>query len=213
MKRLLIFTLILTALLTACEPSQKITGTWVNREKLPDKPYKSIFILTLVSNPKTRLYLENELADLLNSRGIKAVLSVDVFPPNIIADGLITREQMIQAVKNQGCEGVLTIALLDVKTEARYQQTSAYYYPPNYGMYTDFYHYYEFYHPVVYTQGYYITNKTYFIENNFFDVASEQLMYSIQSSAYSPNSLESFYKQYSTMIMYELKKEKLLRKP
>lgn len=212
MKQIILFVFFMASLLTACEPSQKITGSWVNPKMPPHKPYKSIFILTLVSDPKTRLYLENEIDDLLNSIGIRAVMSVDVFPPGIIAEGIITREQMMQAVKNQGCEGVLTLALLDVKTEARYQETAVVYYPPNFGMYTDYYHYYEFYHPQIQSVGYYVTDKTYFIENNFYDVESEQLMYSIQSSAYSPTSLQGFFKQYSKMILYKLRNEKVLRK-
>jgi hypothetical protein len=82
----------------------------------------------------------------------------------------------------------------------------------SYGMYGSYYGYYNYYSPQVYSPGYYSSDKTYYIESNFYDLASDELLWSIQSEAYNPTSLESWFKEYSYQLLNELRAEKLITK-
>ena len=82
----------------------------------------------------------------------------------------------------------------------------------SYGMYGSYYGYYNYYHPYVYSPGYYTTDRTYYIESNFYDLEEDQLLWSIQSEAHNPSSIDSFFKEYSYNLLGLLKKEGLITK-
>jgi hypothetical protein len=209
MKRLHLAILLLL-FISACTPPQQVLKSWVNREALPKKPYKSIFILTLVQNKQSKFYFENEMAKLITSRGQKAVKSSDVFTPAFLGSDSVTAEKVIQAVKESGCEAVMIIALLDVLTDETYNPEVTYY--PTETYYGSYFRYYGHYYYEATDPGYYTTEKTYFLETNFYDAASETHLWSIQSDAYNPTGLESMFHDYSKMIMKQLKKEGLVEK-
>jgi hypothetical protein len=211
MKRTILQMSLMLLLLAGCGPSQRITGYWVNKEASPKRPFKNIFVFVITDNKSSQVIIENQLADLFASRGKKVMLSSELFPPKFTSPGQITKEQMAQNIAKAGCDAVFTLTLLDVKTVERYQPGTTYA-PMGYGFYGNYYGYYNHYYPVVYSPGYYSTDKTYYIENNFYDVATDELLYSIQSEAYNPSNLESWFKGYSEMILYKLRQEGLIGK-
>jgi hypothetical protein len=123
----------------------------------------------------------------------------------------LTKEQLIETIAKTGSEAVLTLAVLDTKTETSYNQGTSYS-PMNYGYYGSYYGYYNYYYPVVYSPGYYTTNKTYYIETNFFDVKTDQLLWSIQSQAYNPDNFDRMFKEYTRTILAKLREERLIEK-
>ena len=203
--------LLFATLLSACGPSQKITNSWINPEAYSKDPYKSIFVMVLSPDNGTSFDVEDQMAQTINSRGNKAVRSTDVFPPNISLSETFTREQLAEAIKKTGCDAVFVLAVLDVKSDT-YYQTSGYYAPMSYGMYGSYYGYYNYYHPYVYSPGYYTTDKTYYIESNFYDLEEDQLLWSIQSEAHNPSSIDSFFQEYSYNLLGLLKEEGLITK-
>jgi len=209
MRRILLFVLFLV-IITACTPPQQVLNSWVNREALPKGPYKSIFILALVQNNQSKVYFENEMAKLINSRGQKAVKSCDVFTPAFLGSDSLNAEKVVRAVKESGCDAVFIIALLDVKTEETYQPETTYY--PTEAYYGSYFRYYGHYYQEVTEPGYYTTEKTYYLETNFYDAESETHLWSVHSDAYNPTSLESMFHDYSKMITAQLKKEGLIKK-
>lgn len=204
-------TLLFALILSACGPSQQITNSWINPEARAKGPYESIFVIVLSQSKETSYSVEDRMAATIASRGQKYVVSSAVFPPNLSISENFTREQMAEAIKRTGCDAVFVIALLDVKTEEYYQPGSTYY-PMNYGFYGSYYGYYNHYYPYVYSPGYYTADKTYYIETNFYDLEADQLLWSIQSEAYNPSSLDSWFDQYSYDLINELKKEGLIQK-
>jgi len=211
MKRAFFSLLLLTLLLSACTPPQQILSTWVNREALPKEPYKSIYILTLAQNVGAKVTVESGLAEIIQKRGGKAVRSSDVIIPKFSSENDGSREQLAKVIKDAGCDAVLTVALLDVKSEDRYQPGTTYY-PVTHEYYGSYYRYVGYYYEEVSEGGYYITDKTYYIETNFYDLASDQLLWSVQSDAYNPSSLDDLFKGYSRILMKQLEKEGLLRR-
>jgi len=211
MKSKYLFILLFALAFSACGPSQKITNSWINPEAGSKSPYESIFVIVLSQNKETSFSVEDRMAAMIASRGQKVELSSAVFPPNLSISENFTREQMAEAIKRTGCDAVFVIALLDVKTVEYYQPGRAYY-PMNYGMYGSYYGYYNHYYPQVYSPGYYSSDKTYYIESNFYDLEQDQLLWSIQSEAYNPSSLDSWFDRYSYNLLNELKKEGLIIK-
>ncbi len=212
MKRKLYPLLLLILLLSACTPSQRVLSSWINKDVLPKGPYHSIFILSLAQNISAKVTVETGLAEIIRKRGQKAVRSSDVLIPKFTSqDDNTSREQLAKIIKDTGCDAVLTVALLDIKSEDRYQPGTTYY-PVAHGYYGNYYRYLGYYYDEVSEPGYYITDKTYYIETNFYDLASDQLLWSVQSDAYNPSSLDGFFKGYSRLLMKQLQKEGLIKK-
>lgn len=205
-----LFTVLLAVVLSGCA-SQKITTSWINPEAKSKGPYESIFVMVLAQSNAASFDIEDRMAETLASRGRKSIVSSSVFPAQLSAAKSLSKDQMAEVIKGTGCDAVFIIAVLDVLSVETYNPGTAYY-PMNYGMYGSYYGYYNHYYPQVYSPGYYSTDKTYYIETNFYDVASDQLLWSIQSEAYNPSSLESWFKEYSYNLTKELKNEGLIAK-
>jgi len=210
MKSKLLFTLLIAVLLSGCV-SQKITTSWINPEAKSKGPYESVFVMVMAQSDAASFDIEDRMAETFASRGRKSVVSSSVFPAQLSAAESLTRDQMVEAINRTGCDAVFIIAVLDVLSVETYNPGTAYY-PMNYGMYGSYYGYYNHYYPQVYSPGYYSTDKTYYIETNFYDIASDQLLFSIQSEAYNPSSLDSWFKEYSYNLIKELKSEGLITK-
>jgi hypothetical protein len=211
MKLKFAFLLLISLVLSACGPSQRIVNSWINPEAQSKGPYKSIFIIVLSPSKESSFSVEDRMAGIIASRGNKYVVASSVFPPNMAISENFTREQMAEAIKRTGCDAVFVIALLDVLSIETYHPGGAYY-PMNYGMYGSYWGYYNHYYPMVYSPGYYTTDNTYYIETNFYDLEEDQLLWSIQSEAYNPSSLDSWFDRYSYDLLNELKKEGLIEK-
>ena len=211
MKSKYLYILLFALLFSACGPSQKITNSWINPEASVNAPYKSIFIMALTQIQGNSFSVEDRMAGLIASRGQKVVVSSAVFPPSFTGSENFTQEDMAEAIKRTGCDAVFVISVLDVQTVESYQPGSSYY-PMSYGMYGSYYGYYNYYSPMVYSPGYYSTDKTYYIETNFYDLEEDRLLWSIQSEAYNPTSIDSWFDRYSYDLLKELKNEGLISK-
>lgn len=213
MNHKILYMLLLTLLAAACTPSQKVTSSWLNKEALPavKRPFRSILILAITENVNTKNLVEEEMAKIIRSRGQKALKSSDVFIPKMNDNSEASRNLVNLAIVKSGCEAVFTVALLDVRKVETYQPGRAYY-PMGYGYYGHFADYYGHYAPVLYDPGYYVMDQTYYVESNFYDIASGQLLYSVQSAAYNPSSLETWFRDYSRMLLNQMKTDQLITK-
>ena len=207
----IIVTLLLLISITACTPPQQILGSWVNPEAKTKGSYNSIFVLALTQNIGAKLTVENELAKAITARGKKAIRSGDILMPNLQSNDENTRAALTKAIKDAGCDAVLVVVLLDVKSEERLEQGSTYY-PLTHDYYDSYNRYAFYYFEEVSEPDYYVTDNTYFIEGNFYDVAEDKLLWSVQSDSYNPTSLESWFRAYSKLIIKHLKEEGLIKK-
>lgn len=209
MKGLVISSLLLL-ILSACTPSQQVTNSWVNPDVKPKDRYESIFVAAFAHDINAKIAVENELAKVIESRGRKAVKSSDVFSAAFLADTNVTREQLRQAIAATGCDGVYTVALMDIKTDESYQPATAYY-PVEHSFYDCYNRYAYYYYDYVEEPGYTIVNRTFYFETNFYDLASDQLISSIQSDAFNPSDIPSLMKGYSKLMISQLKKERMIQ--
>jgi hypothetical protein len=49
------------------------------------------------------------------------------------------------------------------------------------------------------------------MQSNLYDVASEEIMWSVQSNVFDPSSLSQFSKAYTSQLIKQLKEEGLLK--
>jgi hypothetical protein len=82
----------------------------------------------------------------------------------------------------------------------------------SYGYYGSYYGYYNYYYPIVYSPSYYSVDKTFYFETNAYDLASDKLIWSVQSEAKNPSGLEEGFKEYAAMLIKYLEGKGLNQK-
>jgi hypothetical protein len=100
--------------------------------------------------------------------------------------------------------------LYDVKTDESYQPATEYY-PVEHTFYDCYRKYAVYYFDYVEEPGYTITDRTFYFETNFYDMASGEMISSIQSDAFNPSDIPSLMKKYSKLMISQLKKEGMIK--
>jgi hypothetical protein len=193
--------------------SMRIMATWVNKKDMPvPQPGKhKIFIFAMTQNYDAQVNIENDLATAAEAKGIKTVKSVDAFGPILTLDKLPKTDVLLKAIRDLGCDGIFTVALVDQSEKTHYVQGSsagAFVPYPGYGYYYSGYYAYT---PAFYTPGYYTTDKTYFIESNLFNANTEKMLVSMQSKVVNPPDIIKASKQYTQMLVTELQAQGFMK--
>jgi len=218
---------VLMIILAACGPSQKITTSWVNPDR-PAKKYTTVFVAALIQNNPVKYALEADLGAAAKARGFNVVKGYEIFPPNFNKENMRDRDLALKLIRDKGCDVILSIAVIDQKSETYYQPGAVsvgvgygYGYAPyggygaygHYGAYgTGFYGYYNYWQPTLYSPGYWQTDKTYFIEANAYDAETQQIIWSVQSKADNPSGIEKSSKEYTEMLFEQFDKERKKQK-
>lgn len=203
----------------SCGPSQKITSSWINPE-IKEKPgYKKIFIMALAQNPNYKATIEQDLAYAANAKKLQVIKSSEFFMPNFTSTGANTpvdKEVILKKVREAGCDVIMTVALVDKKSETRYVPGTTTYSPymgyGGYGGYGAYGYGFGGYYGAAYstmysTPGYYTEDKTYFMQANLFDAATEKLIWAAQSEAYDPSKITTFSRDYSDLLVERLNRD------
>lgn len=210
-----VFILAVVLVFISCGSSQKVLSSWVNKEELKGKKYSKVFIAVLTQNVSSKTILEYDLAATLNEQGYQTVKSTDALSGSFRDNPNLTKDDVLAKVRETNCDVILTVTLLDSKTETRYvpgTSVYAYYAPyPAYGYYGGFGTYFGYYAPAIYSSGYYTTDKTYFLESNLFDAATEKILWSVQSSTYNPDNIKEFSSRYCKLLVSQAKDDELLK--
>lgn len=214
MKPLKINLLILfTALLSACGTTTNITGSY-KAPGVTQLAYKKIFVSALTEKAAVRQSVEKGIADYLATKGISAVTSTAIFPPDFHSSGNDKdKDLVLQKIREAACDALFTIALIDKENEARYVPGSGAYPINAYGHYGTFGAYYNYGYGSFYSPGYYTNDKIYYLETNLYDATTEKLVWSAQSKTYDPTSLDSFLQGYLKAVNERVVKDGLVPAP
>jgi hypothetical protein len=203
---------LLIIFLSACSPSTRITGSWVD-PAARQRPIndRSVFIASLTRNIEVRTKLESSLAAQAAARNIKAVRSVDTFSPEFYQT-LPSKQTLLSKIQGTGVTSILTVTLIKKASQQRYVRGNTQYMPyRSFGWYGGFYNYYNFMYPTMYDPGYYVTDQTYFLESNLYDASTEKLIWSAQSETVNPGSIDAFVKEYPKVLLSQMVKDGLLK--
>jgi len=204
---------VVTALFFSCKTPQRILTAWVNPER-PAKKYTTVFVAAMIQRNDLKFAIEDDLGAAAKKKGFKVVKGYEIFPPNFNQDNMRDKNVVLGAIQRRGCDVILTVTIIDQKSETHYVQGSSGYYAPygGYGYYgaygAGFYGYYAYWSNTVYDPGYYTTDKTYFIEANAYDVETQAMIWSVQSKAENPESIEKSSKEYTTLLMTQFEKDR-----
>ncbi|TMI67715.1 MAG: hypothetical protein E6H09_23860 [Bacteroidetes bacterium] len=204
-----LLSLILSFPIISCKPSSSIrtSALWVNKEKLPAEPIKSVFIIAFTDNMEVRSYLENDLAAAAQKRGLKAYKSLDIIGPVEMKFIAPVKDVFIKKLQDLNCETVLTVALVHETSETKYTPASSMNYSPYtygayapyagslaYGPYGGFGGYYGYAVTTMTTPGYYTTKTKYFVET----------LLSTQTKVTNPSTIQKASKQYTDLFVEEI---------
>ncbi|MBK6264422.1 hypothetical protein JKA74_05185 [Marivirga sp. S37H4] len=207
----LFFVLGIFLLMVSCGPTTRVTGSWTNPEVPQQRKYSDILVTAMIDNVNVRQSIESELKNELSNEGVKVTRGFDLFPPSLRDEKMGSKEDLLDAIGQNGFDGILTVALIDKETETRYIPGTYIYAPiSRFGYYGNFWGYYNHWYPQVYDRGYYAEDKRYFLETNLYDADSERLIWSAQSETVNPKSILSFSTEFAEMIKNNLKEENLL---
>ncbi len=210
MKKLIQFALLLLFIGSGCAPASKITSSWRAQDVQPGS-YNKIIVLGLMNLPDrtVREKMENYLAGELRNIGYNAVCACEEFAPKAFDN--LTEEQAIEKLKNEGVDAVLTIVLLDKQRERKYIAGNTFYSP--YAIYYNrFWGYRTTLYRRIHTPGYYVADTRYFWESNLYDMATQQLIYSVQTQSFNPDNADALGSEYSKLIINNMKNQQVLKK-
>jgi len=176
---------VLMFFLGACNTTEVISS--YKNDKVAVKNYNQVLVLGIFQQ-KDRAFrqeTENRLAVQLKSMGYNAVTAMDEYGPK--AFDKLSEDQIAQQVRSAGYDAVITTAVLDKKKQQNYQPGSVSYQPVGV-VYNRFGRYYSTVYDRVYDPGYYTTSTDYILETNLYDVASGELVSSVQTKSYDPSS-------------------------
>ena len=167
-------------------------------------------IVALVKNKDHNLRekMEKHLADDLLAKGQNASSSFSELGPKSF-EGM-NENQVLDKIKKLGADAVLTIVLLN-KEKERYYVPGRVYYSPYIIYHRRFWGYYTTIYDRIYEPGYYSENTDYFWESNFYDLESKDLIYSVQTKSFNPESTETLAHEYGKVICNDMMEKGLLK--
>lgn len=195
-------------LVSSCASPTVITSTWEKNDLVQD--YDNIMVVALTATEESRTVLEHKLVEeLQEEKDVQAKPGSGTLPPRLVNNN-DEKAKILDNIKAEGIDGVLTVAVIGQDTETRYVPTSAMYNPKGlYPYYGTLWNYYDYVYPQL--EGYYTLNKIFFIESNLYDAQSEELVWSAQSETYSPADLEVFAEDFADEIVDQLNDQDIIK--
>jgi len=123
-------------LLYACSSTTTITGSWKN-PSLQGKNYESIVVVALTSHAVAKSTVENDIAALLREYQVSVKRGIDILPPKL-NNSDSDYVQVMNKLRDNGVDGILTISLLKEETESQYVPGGYSYDPFRFDYYRNF---------------------------------------------------------------------------
>jgi hypothetical protein len=184
-------------LLAAACASTKLVSAWQN-PAYAGGPIQKLMIIGLGATPGGRTEFENGMADALAARGLIGVGSSGYF----VDASELTRDAVRAWVIRDGYQGVL-VARVESLEQTQFVQ------PPQY---TDLWGYWGYYGVAV-TPGYVVDRTKLRISSDLFSAPNGQVVYTAEIKSVDPDSREKLIDQLVTLLVTDLTKRVLPRKP
>jgi len=196
-------------LLSGCS-SSRITSSWSVADAGPKK-YNKVMVLGLIRDQDRSIseYMEKHFVDDLKDLGYNAVSAQVQFGPKAFEN--MCEKDAVDKIRSSGADAVITIVLLD-KSKEQYYVPAQRQNLPRSVYYRRFGGYYTTIYDRIYSPGYYVTDTKYFWESNLYDMTTKDLVYSVQTESFDPNSSESMGHEYGKLIVENMVKKNVLVK-
>lgn len=204
------FAIMAVLAITACSPATKITRSWSSPEK-STYGYNNMFVAVVLSDITLRQVIENDIQSKLQRVGVSSTVSNATIQPNFWMSTELTKNAMINVVRESDKDAIMTISLIDVQNEQRYipghmMMGGPMMGPGAWGM-GNFGGFWGMNHGMMMTPGHVVNDRKYFVEINVYDIASELLVWSAQSKTINPRSLEKASKEFAEIVLERMWEE------
>ena len=189
-------------LLSACASTQ-LNSVWKD-PSYRARPAK-IFVIGVSKNPVNRRLFEDEFVLQLKSRGTEAIASYTVLPDKQQDDQVAIAAK----VKELGADTILITRMVSKKTVQTYVPGTAYYPPPYYGTWPDYYGYGYRY---MYSPGYIAEDEYAVIETNLYETRHDKLVWAASSETMMSDTKQNLIKTYIGIMVNNMAKNGLLGK-
>ena len=196
-------------LMVACGPTTKVTGSWTRLDHEPEQ-FKKIVILGIAQNSQSRRVFEDHVETRLEEKGYPVVAALDYLPPNA-AIGTITKEIVMDIFAAAKIDAVFTMSMRHQEDTRRYVPSSNYYMPYNYNV--GFYDYYGGFNSYYYSPGYYTGSVQIFLEANFFDLESGELLWSAQTKTTDLTNIDKMAVEFADVIVEDFIRQNVVPAP
>jgi hypothetical protein len=190
---------VLCLLLISCTPHARIIRSWKSSTRT--KSYNHLMIVALTHDGRAKSIVENDLEAAVARQKVSASKSLDIFAPNFSPD--LLKDEMLRKIRLTGADAILTVSLIN-------RETQAHYVPGSPGFVPGFWGYYNFWYPTMYSPGYYVQDRIYYIETNLYDAVSDELIWTAQSETYNPSSLTGFSSSLASLLTKKLIKDNII---
>ena len=189
--------------LSSCA-NTKITSVWMDSEKA-GTTFNDILIIGIADEEHNRRLFEEQFTNQLKAAGIQSAVSYTLLPQGID----INRDTVSAAIEGKTVDAVIVTHLVAVDEETVYRPSMDY--QPAYGYYNGLYSYYPHVHTYVHQPGYYTTHDIVKLETNLYEVATEQLVWSAQSSSFAPESAKEVIDELVNLVIKDLQQKGLIK--
>ena len=195
--------LIFGAILATSCATTELTSVWKD-PSYQSRPSK-VMVIGVAKNPIYRRLFEDEFVRQLKERGTDAISSYTVLSDAQQDDQAAIAEK----VKELGTDSVLITRLVSKKTVQFYVPGTAYYPPPYYGTWPDYYGYGYRY---LYSPGYVAEDQYAVIETNLYETGSDKLVWAATSETVINKTDQELIKSYIGIMVNSMAGNALLAK-
>lgn len=193
-----LFIFILVAL-GACSQKAKVTSSWAD-PSLKSYGANNILVFGISNNDTTQKLYENVFVDEFAKTNVQAMASFKTV--GTIPDP--DRKTVEAAIKSTGASAVLITHAIDSTSKTQTYPGTIHFLPGGY--YGSMYGYYGHTYQAVYTPPTSVTRTTLMLETNLYDVATEKLVWSVQSEAIDPKLLRTDFERIVNIQISDMKK-------
>jgi hypothetical protein len=194
---------VLLALGFAACATTSVKAVWKD-EAYQNQP-KKVLVISMFKNETARRMVEDEFRKHLRYRGIDSAPGYEVFP----GSELPTKETIVEKVRSDGFDSLLLIRLIDTRTEQRTITTGpTTYAPAHYGM--PMTGYYNQGYQAYYSSTYQVEDRYATVQSNFYDAATERLVWTATSDTWLADSDQKTVKTFVSVMMESLQKQKIV---
>jgi hypothetical protein len=197
--------LILLAIMCGCAgTTTSLKHVWMD-QGIRQEPIKKIMIIGIHESSMIRRVFEEQIAASFESRGVTAISSLELIPPNKEID----RDLIKSAIEGSDVDAVLVTRLIGIDKQTEWVQGSDYVVPR--GHYNTFYGYYSTTYQVVHDPGYLVDYTIVNLETNIYDVATEKLVWAALSETFDPQSSLEIIDSLGKKVIRELSESGMIK--
>ena len=201
MKQLML-TVLIAATIVGCGPSTKIEKSWhePNTSVKAGDATNKFLVLAMVKDETSRRVIEDKLVKRIGSG---AVASYTVITEEMLKEA--SGDKFNEKLKQDKYTHVLLMRLADVEKETSYVPGTTTGYYGGYGRY------YGYGAGMYSTQGYYTTDKNYFVESTVYSVDPDKLIWTGTTKTVNPSKLDKTVTEIADVVSNKMRKDGFLK--